>query len=85
MIGPEGSEASESFDLIICNDKWIVQECAANGFVFERFLFIMNDFNLDMFKKKIEDICKSSSGNSWEEISSKLSRIAKYEFEDYRM
>ena len=82
MIGPEGSDASESFDIVVCTPKWLSANC--NDPMWGRHMMIVPSYDLEKIKQTITSYCSSCVGNDWESIAVLLSRIGKWEFEDYR-
>ncbi|WP_100550811.1 immunity 8 family protein [Caedibacter taeniospiralis] len=83
MIGPEGEEGVESFDIRICTPKWLISKYSAEEVLFGRHMLIVFEYDLDRIKNKISRYCDSCFGETWQEIANKLSRIGYWEFEDY--
>ncbi|MCU8085410.1 immunity 8 family protein [Shewanella sp. SM23] len=83
MIGPEGEEGAESFDMQICTPEWLKSKHSDNEVVFGSHMLIVFEYDLDRIKNKVSSYCNSCSGKTWQEIAEKLSRIGYWEFEDY--
>lgn len=83
MIGPEGEEGAESFDIQICTPKWLISKYSAEEVLFGHHMLIVFEYDLDRIKNKISRYCDSCSGGTWQEIANKLTRIGYWEFEDY--
>lgn len=84
LIGPADSPGEESFDVTVCSPTWLESECERDQFVVGRHHLIVAyyDFtNVQNLLYKLVDRCR---GDSWHEIAEKLSRLAFWEFEDYR-
>ena len=81
IIGPRGQLSEESFDLEVCTPKWLLENCKDP--VWGRHLIIVQEFNFNQISGMIAQYCERCSGISWEEVASKVSRIGKWEFEDY--
>ncbi len=83
MIGPEEEEGEDSFGIIVCSVKWFQdhysEEIPLFGF---HFLFV-SEYDISEISKKVEKYCEACSGENWLEIAQKLSKIGKWEFEDY--
>jgi hypothetical protein len=83
-IGPHDGDGGELFYLIVCTPKWLATECEKDGFVWGRHHLIVPEYNLKAITAIIITFVERCSGESWQEVTSKLSRIASWEFEDYR-
>ena len=83
-IGPNDNDGGELFYLIVCTPQWLAKECYKDGFVWGRHHLIVAEYNLKAITAIITKFVERCSGESWQEVASKLSRIASWEFEDYR-
>ena len=83
MIGPSDEDGSESFDIQICTPKWLLKKYSEEEILIGRHMLIVFDYDLDKIKNKIETYCKSCTGNDWQSIAGKISRLGYWEFEDY--
>lgn len=82
MFGPEGDEGEESFDVLVCNPKWVEQRSSAGAFN-GRHLLIVSKFDASEIRDFLTESASHCSGLTWDEVTSKLGRIGKWEFEDY--
>lgn len=82
MIGPEGNDASESFDILVCTPRWLVENCHEPQW--GRHMLIVPGYDLAKIREIIEKHCRSCEGKDWDAIAALLSRIGRWEFEDYR-
>lgn len=82
MIGSADSQGQESFDIHVCTPKWLVRHCQEP--MWGRHMLIVPHYDLVMIEAAIEGYCQSCSGRDWNEVGMRLSRIGKWEFEDYR-
>jgi hypothetical protein len=82
MIGPEGNDASESFDIVVCTPKWLTAHC--NDPIWGRHMLIVPGYDIEKIRQFIASYCSGCAGSDWNEIAGKLSRIGHWEFEDYR-
>jgi hypothetical protein len=82
MIGSLDSQGEESFDIHVCTPKWLLQHCQEP--LWGRHMLIVPHYDIQMIKAAIDSYCQSCSGQNWNEVSLRLSRIGKWEFEDYR-
>ena len=82
MIGPEGNDASESFDILVCSPRWLLENCHEPRW--GRHMLIVPKYDLTKIREIIEMHCSSCEGRDWDTIGELLSRIGRWEFEDYR-
>jgi hypothetical protein len=82
-IGPDGSDGGELFYLTVCTPKWLARVCEENGFAWGRHHLIVPEYSLSQITQRVTRFVENSSGSSWSEVATKLSRIASWEFEDY--
>ncbi len=84
LVGLEGSEGAESFDIHVCTPKWLLSNLKKEDVVCGRHLLIVNEFNFERILNRIRDLIESCRGDDWDEIATKASRIGYWEFEDYK-
>ena len=81
-IGLENEKGSDYYRLNVCSP-----ECLVNTFWVPKILrhvLLMRSYDLERIKKIINEYVESCEGNSYVEISEKLSRFFAWEFEDYQ-
>jgi Immunity protein 8 len=83
MIGPEGQDGEESFDIKVCSPKWLEQECARSGYVFGRHHLVLNSFDPNQIEAAVRKFVSTTCGNTWADVGAKLARMGHWEFEDY--
>jgi len=83
MYGPAGSEGEESFDILVCTPKWLNGEVERKGIVDGRHHLIVSRFDLAQIRALLEQYATASAANTWKQAAFKLSRLGKWEFEDY--
>lgn len=84
MAGPAGDDASESFDLVVCTPAWLAARLDVEPIIDGRHHLIVRAFDYEMLERFIRDYCAQSDGADWREVATKLSRLGRWEFEDYR-
>ena len=84
IIGPEGSEGEESFDVTICTAAWLAQEPPPKGFEFLHSRILVERWQYETVKRALGDLCVHTSGKNWIDIANRLSRYMHWEFDDYR-
>ena len=84
MAGPSGQEGEESFDVLICTPKWLEERFSKGQIIVGRHYLIVFEYNFNRIELFIKSYCEQCEGNNWQEVAAKLSRLGKWEFEDYR-
>lgn len=83
MVGPEGEDGEESFDIEVCTPKWLEQTYGVDEIVIGRHLLIVREFNYQRIVSFIKGYLSKCSGENWNDIAQKVSRLGMWEFEDY--
>jgi len=83
IVGPEGSEGEESFDLEVITLKELARRVDRAGLVSGRHLLVVDRFDANEIRTWIEKAVSACSGRDWDEVALRLSRIGHWEFEDY--
>lgn len=83
MMGPYGAEGEESFDIEICTPKWLEKSYPTDSIVMGRHMLIVQDYHFSRISGFIRAYVAKITGDSWDEIALKLSRLGHWEFEDY--
>jgi immunity protein 8 of polymorphic toxin system len=84
MFGPEGGQGEEAFDILVCTPDWIAREVEHGGIVNGRHHLIVRKFDLSLITSFLLEAANNSTARTWQEAAAKLSRIGKWEFEDYK-
>ncbi|MCS1350871.1 immunity 8 family protein [Mechercharimyces sp. CAU 1602] len=83
LVGPKGMDGEESFEVEVCTPKWILREYDRSEVVMGRHRLIMAKYDFERLMGFIEKYISSCTGDNWEEVAGKLSRLGRWEFEDY--
>lgn len=83
MVGPEGKEGEESFDIEVCTPKWLEETYGLEDVVIGRHHLIVREYNYERIMRAIKDYLQLCSGENWNEVAEKVARLGKWEFEDY--
>lgn len=84
MVGPRGGEGEESFDINVCTAEWLKDQVGREGFVLGLHRLFVNTYDPAQIKKLLTTFIERYSGDSWREVAEKISRVARWEFEDYK-
>jgi hypothetical protein len=83
MIGPEGDDASESFDLTVCTPSWFAERAGRDGPVIGLHHIVVATFDYEALFKAVQSFCSRCEGRNWQEVGPKVARLGRWEFEDY--
>lgn len=83
MVGPEGEDSEESFDVVLCSPKWLQSACIEAPLPGRHYLF-QQSYDYVKVLEFVRAYCSACEGNTWQEIACLVGRLAKWEFEDYR-
>lgn len=83
MFGPADGEGEESFDVLVCTPTWLNREIEKKGIVDGRHHLIVLNFDLEQIRSYLVEYAATCAGENWQDVAIKLSRIGKWEFEDY--
>jgi immunity protein 8 of polymorphic toxin system len=83
MIGPMGHQGEESFDIMVCTPRWLMTEVSGQRIMSGRHYLIMAAYDYARLHEFLVDYCRHTTGLTWKEAATKLSRLGKWEFEDY--
>lgn len=84
MVGPEGGPGEESFDITLCTPGWLAELVQQQGIVDARHHFVVQTYEYDRLHRYLRELVSACDGESWGEVASKVARLGKWEFEDYR-
>lgn len=83
MIGPEGVEGEESFDVVVCTPQWL-EGVAENGRVVSlRHHVLVHHYDLAAIVQFVEEFLSDIEGANWPEVAAIVARLGRWEFEDY--
>lgn len=83
MVGPKGKDGEESFDINVCTPKWLKENNGRSSIIIGRHYLIVGEYNYKSISEFIQGYLRTCSGDSWSEVAEKVSRLGKWEFEDY--
>lgn len=84
LIGPKNEEASDIFGINICTPKWLLYNMKEEDIFFARHYLIVKEYDYARIYNYIKKYVDGLTGDTWDEIGLKLSRIGYWEFEDYK-
>lgn len=82
LIGPIEEEGGDIFSFEICTAKWFfTNKNRVTGFA--RAIIFVPEYDEQTIRKTVTGLVARTSGSTWVEIGTKLSRYLRWEFEDY--
>lgn len=84
MIGIEGEEGEESFDIYVCTPQRLERQYGKSDVVFGEHLLIVQEYDFPRIQRRILEYVDKIEGETWDEIGALIDRIGKWEFRDYR-
>lgn len=84
IAGPQAQPGEESFDIQVCTPRWLLRHFPREEVIVGRHFLIVFEYNFPRIRGKIEKFCERCTGETWNEVASKLSRLGYWEFEDYQ-
>lgn len=83
IVGPKDQPGEESFDIQVCTPNWLLQHCGREEIIIGRHFLIVFEYNYERIKRTIVEFCERCTGDTWQEVAEKVSRLGYWEFEDY--
>ncbi|HSS85769.1 MAG TPA: immunity 8 family protein [Reyranella sp.] len=83
MFGPDNGDGEEAFDLIVCTPKWFEQKVSRSAVISGRHHSFVKEYSIERVRAFLIRYGRTCEAENWHEVARKLSRIAKWEFEDY--
>jgi hypothetical protein len=83
-IGPEGSNASDIFQMRVCTPGWLSNQSTSKTAVLGGNLLIAFGYNWPMIRSHLDHRINRMMADDWPALALKLSRLARWEFENYR-
>lgn len=83
MVGPASQEGAESFDIVVCTPQWLAEHCKYDEVLVGRHHLIVMEYNFGRIAHALQSLVEQCTGETWAEVGQKVSRIGKWEFEDY--
>lgn len=83
LIGPQSGPGVESFDVLVCTPAWLQMQIQEDGPQVGRHRLIVYPFDLERAMAFLTQRVEQIEGVDWLELGNKLSRLGRWEFEDY--
>jgi Immunity protein 8 len=83
IVGPEDKDGEESFDIEVCTPKWLEDTYGIDDVVLGYCHLIVREYNYLKITHFIKEFLRNCSGENWNEVAIKVSRLGKWEFDNY--
>jgi hypothetical protein len=83
MVGPEGSEGEESYDLVVCTARWLEARHADEDLAPLRHHVLVHRYDYPVLREGLRKLIARCVGETWDDVTRQLGRIGRWEFEDY--
>ena len=83
IVGPENSDGEESFDVTVVTPLWLIENHNKEDIVIGRHYLVVFRYDFSALANFISSYISQNIGETWDEIACYLSRLGKWEFEDY--
>ena len=83
-VGAKGEDVAESFGVTVCTPSWLEQRMDRDAILLGRHHLFVREWSYERVHAFIERFCSDASDASWDRIAQNMSRLGKWEFEDYR-
>ena len=82
LVGPEGTEAEESFDLRVCSIEWLRDLVQSRPVIGVHHL-VVDRYDYNKVFSTIARFCEKCQGPTWTDVAMRLSRLGSWEFDGY--
>jgi hypothetical protein len=82
MIGPREEEGEEAFELVVCTPGWLARTLENHPVSGAGYLFV-GRYDFAAIEAYLRTHVEMVEGATWKDVATKLSRFARWEFEDY--
>jgi hypothetical protein len=83
IVGPQGGDGEESFDLMVVTPRRLAALLRRDGAVVGRHYLFVGEMDRPYIERFLQDRMRRIAGDTWREVAEKVGRIAHWEFEDY--
>lgn len=83
VAGPADGPGEESFDLAICSGEWLAEQARRDGIFDPRHHLVVDGFKWPELYAYLQRRVEQCHGDKWEDVAQQLSRLGRWEFEDY--
>src|SRR5688500_4312698 len=74
VVGPNEQGGDDEFRLIVCSARWLAERPPEKGFWFLQGYLLLTRWDVTVLERAVSDLCLHSEGETWQEVTEKLSR-----------
>jgi hypothetical protein len=82
--GPKGEEGVESFDVMVCTPQWLISNKSKEDIIIGRHYLIVFEYDYERLMAYLKKYADAIDEKDWNGVAEKMSRIGRWEFEDYK-
>ena len=82
LFGPERADGEESFSMMVCTPKWLERELEERKVISGRNYLVVKQYDIDAIRSYLNHYAARCSGENWQVVAQKLSRIGSWELEE---
>jgi immunity protein 8 of polymorphic toxin system len=81
LVGPSDGPGEESFDVVVCSPEWLAERGRP---IIGLHHIIVTRYHYDELLGVVLDYLDHCDGKDWGEVATKVGRLGRWEFEEYR-
>ncbi len=83
-IGIKEKKGGDLFSIEVCTPQWLIENYQSSDIVFCNNKLIVFEYNIENIINEIKRYLRSITGSTWEDIATQISKVAHWEFENYK-
>lgn len=84
MAGPSEGPGEESFDVVVCTPRRLLQQVDERGPIVGRHYLVVPEWDWPRIRLFLTEEVEAHDEPTWRELAIKIGRVGKWEFEDYK-
>ena len=83
LIGSADREGAESFYVFVCTPRYLTHWHGGDGPIIGRHILIVQAWHWPAIRDFLAHVVESEEAGTWEELTKRLGRLGRWEFEDF--
>jgi len=84
LIGPKNAEGEESFQMMVCTPKWMLENFPKDRILLGSHHLIVFEYNYQALMKYLYRYVGTLDADTWQELAQKVTQLGAWEFENYQ-
>ena len=84
IVGPADAPGEESFDVLVCTPRWLDGWVREEGPLIGRHHLIVESYDAPRIKLYLTSAVEAEGATTWRELTQRIGRLGRWEFEDYQ-